>query len=254
MVVRARACVKEIAVLMAETSKTVDHALRLLRELGGPAGAGSIAELTRRMGLSRTVVQRLLVTLQEHGFVHRDAGGEYALGMTILDLAIRVRTPLRRVAAALLAQLVAAVGETAVLTLRDGDEAVSADQVGAAGHIVRVEYPPGVRHPLTRAAAGRAILAFADERALRRALATVDDQDLLRRQLAECRERGYAVSVNELSTGAAGFAAPIVDQSGVAVASIGVILPVQRFPGPAQLPELVVRAGREASRALRDAG
>lgn len=237
---------------MAETSKTVDQALRLLRELGSPAGPGTIADLTRRLGLTRTVVQRLLVTLREHGFVHREEGGRYLLGMTIFDLATRVETPIRRIAAPLLAHLVAVLNETAVLTLRDGDEAVSVDQASADGHIVRVEYPPGLRHPLIVAAAGRAILAWSDERTTARLVHAAGDPEALRGQLAQCRQQGYAVSVNELRAGAAGFSAPIIGPSGSAVASIGIILPVHRFSENTLIIDEVIGAGREASRQLRD--
>jgi len=229
-----------------ETSKTAGQALRLLLALGD--GGASVAELTRRLGMHRTVVQRLLSTLREHGFVHRTPGGDYELGMTLVELATRVDNPVRRAARQPMLTLFERVSETVALTVREGDDAVSADQLVVPGRLVRAEYPPGFRHPLDRAAAGRAILAFADPATVAR-LGRPDDPDL-----ADIRRRGYAVTSNELSEGAAGLAAPVLGAAGYAVASVGVVAPADRFPPEAELAGPVVEAAGRISELLRAAG
>ena len=210
---------------MAETSKTVGEALRLVAVVA--EAPGSIADLTRRMNLSRTVVQRLLITLQEHGFVLRLPDGRFALGTAVADLAGRVGTPLRLIAAPHLDALARRLNETVVLTMRQGDEGVSVAQVVAPDRMVRVEFPPGYRHPLSMGAGGRAILL-------------------------ESSKPGYAVSVNEVQQGVAGLASPVRGAGGVAVASVGVIVPVERFRESPALAKPVIETARAVTAALAD--
>lgn len=189
---------------MQETSQTVDRALVLLRAVSEHAPASS-AELARSTGLNRTVVHRLLATFALHGFVRRDADG-YALGTALVELAGRVQTGLRERARPVLEALAAQFGETAVLSVPDGRDAVAIDQVLGGDHLVRVQYSPGFRHPLTKGAHGRAIL-----------------------------EGRWVVSHDELQLGATGGAAPLFDARGTAVASVGIVTPDNRFPDPEQV-------------------
>jgi len=232
---------------VAETAKTVSQALQVLAALGRNGGQ-TIAELTRELGLARTVVQRLLVTLQAEHYLHRDPDGRYQLGLALVELAARVDHPVRRAAQRPMLALFDQLGETVALTVREADEAVSADQLVAPGQLVRAEYPTGFRHPLTVAAAGRAILAWADPVTVARLTA---GRPALGPELDEVRRRGYAYSSDELGHGATGLAAPILDRSGWAVASLGVIAPNARFPAEAAVAGPVVQAARAATEALR---
>jgi DNA-binding IclR family transcriptional regulator len=231
-----------------ETSKTASQALRLLQSLAD--GGASVATLSRRLELPRTVTQRLLATLREHGFVHRTAGGDYQLGMALVHLASRVDNRVRHAAQQPMLQLFEQVSETVALTVREGDDAVSADQLVVPGRLVRAEYPPGFRHPLDRAAAGRAILAFAEPATVSRFVAAAPNEPALADSLAGVRRAGFAFTVNELSQGAAGLAAPIRDGSGYAVASVGIVAPADRFPSPERVAGLVTTAAAEISRSL----
>ena len=234
---------------MPEVSKTVSQALRVLTALGdGPA---SIAELARGLGLHRTVAQRLLVTLQSDGFVHRRSDGSYALGLTLVELAAKVENPVRRAAQKPMLTLFEAVHETVALTVREGDDAVSADQLVVPDRLVRAEYPTGFRHSLATAAAGRVILAFADPVTIKRFCLVASDETALLAELETIREQGYAYTSDELGHGAAGLAAPILDRSGAAIASIGIVTPIERFPSVAEVRDPIVTAARQISQALQ---
>jgi DNA-binding IclR family transcriptional regulator len=245
---------------VAERSKTVDKALALLLALGDGDGAGDgarrvgqrVSDLAGRTGQSPTAALRLLTSLEHHGFVRRTTEG-YALGAALLGLGLHVEPLLRSAARPRLAGLAARFGETAVLTLRDGHEAVAVDQVLGPDHrVVQVRYRPGHRHSLAEAAHGRAMLAFVPPAVLDGVLASLpDDQaDLVGRELEVTRGRGYVFSSGELEPGAAGLAAPILDQAGVAVASIGVVAPAPRLPDPTELAGAVVEAARSVGSEL----
>jgi len=235
---------------MAETSKTVSEALTLLTVVA--EAPGSIADLARRVDSPRTVVQRLLATLRKQAFVMRLPDGRYALGTAVTDLSGRVGTPLRLVAARHLEALAQRLNETVVLTLRQAGEGVSVAQVVAPDRMVRVEYPPGFRHPLHVAAGGRAILAALDDATRASETNRAPDPAALLTMLSRARKRGYAVSVNELQQGVAGLAAPVLGPGGLAVASVGVIVPVERFTESADLATAVIDCARAVSAALAE--
>lgn len=232
---------------MAETSKTVDQALGLLRELAA-AGPGSVQELTRRRGSSRTVTYRLLSTLEAHGFVRR-RGGTYVLGAALVELAGHVESDLRRAARAQLEALAAASGETAVLTVREHAEAVAVDQVVSTEQVVQVHYRPGLRHPLHLGAHGKAILASLPAAEQAAVLVDVEDRPSVEAALVRVRADGHAVTHDELQVGAWGLAAP-VRLGGEVIASIGIVAPVQRHPDGQALVQVVMGAATATAAAL----
>ena len=205
---------------MAEQSKTVDSALSLLALVAGADGSPTAASLARTLGLSRTAVARLLTTLESHGLVRRTGPG-WGPGLGLLTLADGIEPQLRALARAELEGLAARFGETAVLSVRDGDEAVAVDQVLGDGGVVRIHYRPGMRHPLTVAASGRALL---------------DDPD---------RGSGdTVVSQGELEPGVRGVAATGRGPDGRPVASIAVVAPAHRFPPDDDVARAVATAAR----------
>ena len=79
--------------------------------------------------------------------------------------------------------------------------------------------------------------------------ATLTDRAALDRQLAEVRERGWAVATDELDVGLTAVAAPVRDARGDIVASVSVSGPTFRF-GRARVEEvaaLVCGAAAEVS-------
>jgi len=235
---------------MGDTSKTVHQALLALEALrdGGP---GTVTDLARRLGLSRTVMTRLVTTLEQHDLVRRTGDG-IDLGFGLLDLATGLAATLRDTARPFLQELAVRFHETAVLAVADHDMAVAVDQVVPDRRLVRVHYRAGTRHSLADAAHGRAMLAFAPAAVSR--MGTLPAPAELEHELAVVRRRGYAVSHDELETGVAGLAAPVLDHTGVAIASVGVVAPVTRLPAERTLGPAVVDAAERITAALADTG
>ena len=216
---------------MAEISKTADHALAVLLELSD-RGPSTPAELARSLDLNRTVVHRLLSTLHQRGFVTRQEDG-YVPGAILVRIANGVQPALRSQGRAVMLELVERIGETVVMHIPDGEEAVVLEQVVSERNIVRVEHRIGSRHPLVTGASGRAILAFLPsmaERLVRRA----DNGTALARQLESVRQLGYALSHDELQHGVHGVAVPVLARQGSAAASLAVLVPTSRATGIAQ--------------------
>ncbi|MGH3321434.1 MAG: IclR family transcriptional regulator [Streptosporangiaceae bacterium] len=233
---------------MPDSAKTVDAALALLLELGD-GGPGSAAALARRTGLNRTVAHRLLGTLLARGFVRRDGSGPYDLGLALVDLAHRVRPELREVVIPALEALVERLGETAAFAVADGGDAVALEEVRASGHIVHVDYRPGLRHPLWQGAHGRAILAFLPDPTVERVV-TGAPGNPVRDLVEKARARGYATSRDELQPGVAGVAAPVRATAGTVLGSVGVVYPVSRQPTETTLARAVLDAAESIDKEL----
>ena len=184
--------------MAAETSQTLDRGLRILELLAGAPSGRSVAELAADLGVGRTVVYRLLATLEAHQLVRRDKAGRVALGTGALRLAGRVVPLLREAALPALRRLAEDVGATAHLTVADGGEALAVAVVEPSWTDFHVAYRVGSRHTLERGAAGHA--------------------------LARAREglHGYVVSRGELQPGATGVAAAVLEVPQVQ-ASVGVV-------------------------------
>ncbi|HEY5832400.1 IclR family transcriptional regulator [Streptomyces sp.] len=145
--------------MTAETSQTLDRGLRVLKLLADTDHGLTVTELAAKLGVNRTVVYRLLATLEQHSLVRRDLGGRARVGLGVLGLAHQVHPLLREAALPALRSLAEDIGATAHLTLVDGSEALAVAVVEPTWTDYHVAYRTGFRHPLDRGAAGRAILA-----------------------------------------------------------------------------------------------
>lgn len=183
----------------AETSQTLDRGLRVLDVLASAPGGLTVTELAGRLEVNRTVVYRLVSTLESHALVRRDPRGRLHVGLGVLHLASAVQPVLRDLAVPVLRELAEAVGSTAHLTVADGEEALALAVVEPSWTDFHVSYRIGSRHPLNQGAAGKAIL--------------------LGREPAGAP---YAVTAGELQAGAHGLAAPVLGVDGLE-ASVGIV-------------------------------
>lgn len=211
---------------MAEISKTADQALTVLLSLidDSPLTA---AEVSRTLGMNRTIAQRLLTTLHQRGFVTRSTNG-YSPGAILVRIAARVEPELRAIATQRMEELCAVTGETVVMHIPDGGRAVVLEQHVGRGHVVRVEHEIGTRHDLGTGASGRAILAYLPAADVTRSSRKSSDPEALLTSLNKVRESGYAVSHDELQEGVHGLAVPLLDRTGSVIASLAIIVPTAR--------------------------
>lgn len=162
-------------------------------------GGLTVTELAGRLGVNRTVVYRLVSTLEQHSLLRKDGRGRLHVGLGVLHLASAVQPVLRDLAVPVLRTLAEEVGCTAHLTVADGDEALALAVVEPSWTDFHVAYRVGARHPLTRGAAGKAILAGRDPGG-----------------------PSYVATSGELQAGAQGVAAPVRGVDGLE-ASVGIV-------------------------------
>ena len=84
--------------MATETSQTLDRGLRVLEVLAGSPAGLTVTALAAEVGVNRTVVYRLLATLEQHGLARRDSSGLVHVGLGVLALARGLQPVLRELA------------------------------------------------------------------------------------------------------------------------------------------------------------
>ena len=216
--------------MTAETSQTLDRGVKVLKLLADSERGLTVTELAGRLAVNRTVVYRLLATLEQHGLVRRDLGGRVRVGLGVLRLAHRVHPLLREAALPALRSLAEDLGATAHLTLVDGSDALVVAVVEPSWTDFHVAYRTGLRHPLDENAAGRAIMAV-------RTL-----------PYGGRPEPAFVVTGPEERSGASGAASALLGLSGIE-GSVGVVMLGGMVPE--RVGPRVVEAATEVAEALR---
>jgi DNA-binding IclR family transcriptional regulator len=186
---------------------------------------------------------------------------KFRLGPVLYQLGRSAEPDLRELAQPALEKLVRESGESSFLSVRSGWETRYAACLEGPERI-RFTAPLGKAVPLYAGASARAILAFMDQkdrqkylrsvRLKRLCVATIRDKQKLEESLLLVRRRGYAFTREELYRGAWGLAAPILDENGVAIASLAITGVNFRPPG-SRLPQfisMIQQAAREISKKL----
>jgi DNA-binding IclR family transcriptional regulator len=226
----------EGGIVTAETSQTLDRGLRVLKLLADTGQGLTVTELAAKLGVNRTVVYRLLATLEQHALVRRDLGGRARVGLGVLRLAHHVHPLLREAALPALRSLAEDIGATAHLTLVDGTEALAVAVIEPSWTDYHVAYRTGFRQPLERGAAGRAILAARGRTPYLPGQRSAEDPP------------GYVITQDEAAAGASGAAAPLPGLSGIEGA-VGVVMLADSVPE--RVGPRVVEAALEVAEALR---
>ena len=218
----------------------LDRSMLLLGLLGD--GPQTLRSLTAASGLPRPTAHRLLVALEVHGLVGREAGGAFRLGPRLTELALRAGhgLDLGTLAAGVLARLHDQTGESVQLYLRSGDRRLCA-AARDAGAGLRDSVPVGALLPLDVGSGGKVLLAWSDDAGRFPAAGPAE--------LEAVRRRGWASSVAEREPGVASVSAPVLRDDAL-LGALCVSGPVSRLgnsPGRRLAPLVVAAAGELAA-------
>jgi DNA-binding IclR family transcriptional regulator len=242
--------------------QSVDRAIDVLEYLARQ-GEGAVTDLAIHLGVHKSTAFRLLAALEARGLVEQvSERGRYRLGFGIVRLAgaTDARLDLVEQSRPVTARLAVEVGETVNVARLEGNAAVNLDQVRGPAAVTSVNWV-GQRTPLHATSSGKVLLANLEPGARGHILAaslerftpsTVTDPEVLRRQLDDILDNGWAVTLEELEVGLNAVAAPIRDRHGVVVAAVSVSGPSYRL-GRTRLVEVttsVVAAAAEIDKRL----
>lgn len=219
----------------------VDKAFRVLDVLKVEGREYTIVEIAKEIGLNKSTVQKLLVTLSHYGVVQRDESTKrYSLGIALAEygrIALQ-NIDIRQIAKPFLQTLSERTGETAVLAVQRGTKVVMVDKREPPVQI-RVSSPVGRRYPMTASVMGKTLMAWltedrCDEIMRKEGLpamtpSSITDPAIYRAELAKIRERGYATDHEEFHPEVHGVAAPVFNSRGRIVAALAVGGPAFRM-------------------------
>lgn len=148
-----------------DTSQTLGRGLDVLELVAASTEGLTPAQIAIELGLSRTIVYRLVGTLVEHRLVRRNADGLLTAGLGTVSLSQNIAPTLRHGSREVLEQLAEELGATAHLAIADGEEALAISVVEPRTTTFHLAYRPGSRTPLGVGALGRALMAAREGRA-----------------------------------------------------------------------------------------
>jgi DNA-binding IclR family transcriptional regulator len=219
----------------------VDRAARILSLLRTEGREMTIAEIADATGWHKSSVHKLLVTLNYHGLLDRDAlTKRYSLGVALSEygrIALN-NLDIRYAAKPFLKTLVECSGETAGLSILRGTKMIFVD-IEEPQIQIRVSLFVGMRSPVTATSNGKAVLAWFPESRLNEIIQieglpattkkSIVKPAAFRAELAATRERGYATDFEEFEEGVAGVSAPVFESSGQVMGAICVAMPAFRM-------------------------
>jgi DNA-binding IclR family transcriptional regulator len=244
--------------------KSADRTVELLELLSRTSEPLTLSEIQRELSYPKSSLFVLLRTLVARGWVETDRRGTgYSIGVRALLVGTSYldRDPVIRAATRVLEELRAEVNETVHLARLDGADVVYLASRESA-HQLRLTSRVGRRLPAHATSLGKALLAERRAEEVDAILPaelepltprTLTDRGALLVDLAETKERGYAIERGENTTGLGCFAVAL-DYKHPAQEAISCSVPFARLDDPdhaTRVLDAVVRHARDLSSILR---
>ena len=216
----------------ATADGTVGKALDVLDLVAARGRPVRFSDLQPLSAYPKATLYRLLQTLTKQGMLTYDESrGTYSPGLRLVRLAHAAwsTSSLAPLARPFLDELAVETGETVHLAQLDQGQVLYVDKRNAA-RPVEMFSSAGKIGPAYCTGVGKAMLAFLEDAALDGAIArqsfhrftaeTLDSPQRLRVELAQIRERGYALDREEHEPGIICCAVPIVSRAGRVIGAV----------------------------------
>jgi IclR family transcriptional regulator, pca regulon regulatory protein len=215
----------------ADFVEALARGLDVIRAFSDARPQMSLSEVAAATGLARPTARRLLLTLDELGFI-RQTGSAFELTPKVLDLGYAYVSSLGLWQAARphLEDLVKHTGESSSMAQLSGSDIIYTARV-AVPKIIALRVEIGTRFPAVVTSQGKVLLAALDEAALLQTLVIPSNSTVviahrdtgdLQRELETVRAQGWAMADEELAPGVRSIAAPVRDGSGNVRAAVNV--------------------------------
>lgn len=194
---------------------TLERALAILATFEA-SSSQSLADISRRTGLYKSTLLRLLGTLEKFGYIGQQSDGNYHVGVAALHLGSLYQRWIRpaELINPVLRGLVDETGESSSFNVQEADLRVC---------VYRVDSPQKIRDhvrigdllPLERGATGKVMLAFGRQRE--------------EAQWQELRERCFCCTKGEIEPDTAAVAAPVFGPGDRLEGALAITGPAFRF-------------------------
>jgi IclR family transcriptional regulator, KDG regulon repressor len=222
-----------------------------------------VTEVAEELGVNKSTAHRILETLIATNMVAQDREtAKYKLGPGILRLSDRLIKNLNIISAAkpYMAKLVEATGESVHLCMLSNDSTVVIEQVMTDSRLA-VHAKIGNVEPVYCSSVGKCLLAYCDEDKRKNIIArllfepftkkTITNAEELQEELKIVTARGYAVDDGEVSEDILCIAAPVFNNTGAVLYSLGMSCPKSRVKGDKKI-ELLAKEVTQTARKLSE--
>ncbi|HWG01542.1 MAG TPA: IclR family transcriptional regulator C-terminal domain-containing protein [Trebonia sp.] len=213
--------------------EAIARGLDVIRAFGPGQPVMSLAGVAAASDLPRPTARRILLTLEQLGYVRQAARSGYELTPRVLDLGMSyvLSRGLWEIARPHMEALVARTSESSSIAQLDGSDIVYVARV-AVPKIVALAVTVGTRFPAMQTSLGKVLLAALPPEEAERVLAEPSrsgvtprcQPDSARRSAAlrEVRARGWALTDGELAPAIRSVAVPLRDGDGRVIAALNV--------------------------------
>ncbi|HUC29474.1 MAG TPA: IclR family transcriptional regulator [Candidatus Acidoferrum sp.] len=242
------------------TAPALEKGLDILELLASVSEALTHSEIASRLGRTLTEVFRMLVCLEERGYISRTGPDErYQLTLKLFEI-VHHHHPLQRLIAQarpLVQQVASETGQSCHLAMLNHGEIVvvaQSDAPGIMGFSVRL----GANIDVLNTASGHVILAFQGDKVRACALGAWRHRSRksipagLYRHLNQIRRRGYEELASYQVHGVVNISYPILNQHGEGIAAMTVpfLARIGESVGPPEVKEVLSLASRTLSSAI----
>ena len=243
-------------------SRSLAKGLQILEILSGEALALGLKDISEAVGLGKASTLRLLRTLNQLGYLGKDASDNYVAvkrwGGSGPEQAEKRMTEAAR---PFLVQVASQFGETVALALLRGDVARVVDVVESLHPIRMSNYRGRILQPYA-SSLGKAIAAYQTPDRTNRMLntygifpltpATQTDMRKILLELAEVKAQGFAWDKGETVCGGQCVGVPVRDEKGQVVASMSISMPKERFTAELEtvIPAMMKKTALEIEKAV----
>jgi IclR family transcriptional regulator, pca regulon regulatory protein len=213
--------------------EAIARGLDVIKAFGPGQPVMSLAGVAEASNLPRPTARRILITLEQLGYVRQADGPGYELTPRVLDLGMSyvLSRGLWEIARPHIESLVARTRESSSIAQLDGSDIVYVARV-AVPKIVALVVTVGTRFPAMQTSLGKVLLAALPPDEAERVLAEPSRAGITPRwqpdaaeraaALREVRARGWAITDGELAPAIRSVAVPLRDGDGRVIAALNV--------------------------------
>lgn len=218
---------------------SIKHAFRVLECFTKESPELGVTDISEKLGMSVSTVHHIVTTLYQEGILVKTQSRRYRLGSKLISWGELVSEQYKPYFMTIpyIETLIKRVNETVYLTIIENDEVSYLAKIETFKPI-RIETNIGSRKPLHSTGAGKAMLAFQNQKMIKRIINNgsesdgsdqiLDSQSLLD-ELQIIRRRGYAMNNGELRNHYLSVAVPIKNYMGNVIGALSVEGPKEQM-------------------------
>ncbi len=218
---------------MSNFAPAVDNAVKLIEKLADEKEPVGVSELSRKLGINKNMIFRILNSLEQCGWVHSSnhPDKKYQLSLRLFKVASKAlgTMSLSNVATPFVYDLWKKTGECTYLAIKSDDKITYIQHLDSIGN-VRVAGTVGGTYDLYCSAPGKIILAHSDDEFVLKYVSrkfkkntenTLTTKKELLAEIEKVKVQGFATDNEEFGKGILCVSAPIFDYTNSLVGAVG---------------------------------